>query len=132
MYIRNTLALLASLSLAILTTAAPAPLAVNATLDNELVLATTEVDRIALITDPTNFVFDFAHAEVKQEAGGRIVASNTKNFPALIGHGIAMAVGFIEPCGINLPHIHNRATEILFVVSGEFETGFFIENGGKV
>src|SRR6202034_4501740 len=40
-----------------------------------------------------------------------------------------MTVGFIDPCGINLPHTHPRATEILYVVSGTFESGFFQENG---
>jgi quercetin dioxygenase-like cupin family protein len=49
----------------------------------------------------------------------------------LIGHGVAMAVAFIEPCGINLPHTHPRATEIIYVVSGTFEVGFFQENGAR-
>ena len=53
------------------------------------------------------------------------------NFPALIGHGVAMAVAFINPCGINLPHTHPRATEIIYVVSGTFEVGFFQENGAR-
>jgi len=58
------------------------------------------------------------------------VAATASNFAALIGHDVAMTVGFIEPCGINLPHIHPRATEINFIVQGEFQAGFFSENGG--
>ncbi len=42
-----------------------------------------------------------------------------------------MTVGFISGCGINLPHTHPRATEINFIVSGEFETGLFQENGAR-
>jgi oxalate decarboxylase/phosphoglucose isomerase-like protein (cupin superfamily) len=42
-----------------------------------------------------------------------------------------MTVGFIGPCGMNLPHTHPRATEINFAVNGTFETGFFQENGAR-
>jgi oxalate decarboxylase/phosphoglucose isomerase-like protein (cupin superfamily) len=92
----------------------------------------TELDRLKLL-QPDDFVFDFLHSVsgVSKGAGGNTVAATSKNFPALIGHDIAMTVGFIEPCGINLPHIHPRATEINFIVSGEFQAGFFSENGGK-
>eukprot|EP00611_Tribonema_gayanum_P022697 TRINITY_DN460_c0_g1_i7.p4 TRINITY_DN460_c0_g1~~TRINITY_DN460_c0_g1_i7.p4 ORF type:complete len:146 (+),score=59.25 TRINITY_DN460_c0_g1_i7:752-1189(+) len=40
----------------------------------------------------------------------------------------------LEPCGINLPHVHPRATEILFVVDAAAEgvlTAFVEENGGR-
>jgi len=92
----------------------------------------TELDRINLL-GPDDFVFDFLHppSGVSRGEGGSTVAATAKNFPALIGHDVAMTVGFIEPCGINLPHIHPRATEINFIVSGEFQAGFFSENGGK-
>jgi oxalate decarboxylase/phosphoglucose isomerase-like protein (cupin superfamily) len=49
----------------------------------------------------------------------------------LIGHGVALTIGFIEPCRINLPHTHPRATEINYILSGTFETGFFQENGAR-
>jgi len=68
---------------------------------------------------------------VSKGQGGETVAATAANFAALIGHDIAMTVGFIEPCGINLPHIHPRATEINFIVEGEFQAGFFSENEGK-
>jgi len=92
----------------------------------------TELERLSLLSDD-DFVFDFIHpvSGVSNGAGGHTVAATSKNFPALIGHDIAMTVGFIEPCGFNLPHIHPRATEINFIVSGEFQAGFFSENGGK-
>jgi len=41
-----------------------------------------------------------------------------------------MTVGYLGPCGINLPHTHPRATEINFSIDGDFEVGFFQENGG--
>lgn len=39
-----------------------------------------------------------------------------------------MTVGYLGPCGINLPHTHPRATEINFSVDGDFQVGFFQEN----
>lgn len=38
-----------------------------------------------------------------------------------------MTVGYLGPCGINLPHTHPRATEINFSVDGDFQVGFFQE-----
>ena len=40
-----------------------------------------------------------------------------------------MTIGYLNPCGINLPHTHPRATEINFSVDGHFQIGFFQENG---
>ena len=31
-----------------------------------------------------------------------------------------------------MPHIHPRATELFFVVEGQFQTGFVEENGGRL
>ncbi|CAF4294923.1 unnamed protein product, partial [Adineta steineri] len=44
---------------------------------------------------------------------------------------IAMTIGYLGPCGINLPHAHPRATEINFSVDGDFQIGFFQENGAS-
>jgi hypothetical protein len=40
-----------------------------------------------------------------------------------------MTVGYLNPCGMNLPHTHPRATEINFSVDSDFEVGFYQENG---
>jgi len=72
--------------------------------------------------------FDFKTAPVGGD-GGRILVANEANFPFLVGEGIAGAVAFIEPCGMNSPHIHPRATEFLTVVEGQLEVGFVMENG---
>ena len=42
-----------------------------------------------------------------------------------------MTIGFLGPCGINLPHTHPRATEINYSVDGDFIVGFYQENGGE-
>jgi hypothetical protein len=41
-----------------------------------------------------------------------------------------MTLAFLEPCGINTPHIHPRATEFLVLVEGSnLQFGSFLENG---
>ncbi|UJR38253.1 hypothetical protein I4U23_030926 [Adineta vaga] len=81
--------------------------------------------------NPSDFVFDFNNATtgVSRGTGGRTVSANANNFPGVIGHGIAMTVGFLGPCGMNLPHTHPRATEINYSVDGHFQIGFYQENG---
>jgi len=99
---------------------------------SELESQGTEEERLNLL-QTSDFVFDFLNppSGVSKGEGGSTVAATASNFAALIDHGIAMTVGFIEPCGINLPHFHPRATEINFIVEGVFQAGFFSENEGK-
>ncbi|CAF3557958.1 unnamed protein product [Adineta steineri] len=91
------------------------------------------VNELSLLskTVPSDFIFDFDKAVtgVSLSNGGRTVAATVANFPGLINHGIAMTIGFLGPCGINLPHTHPRATEINFSVDGDFQVGFYQENG---
>lgn len=108
----------------------------NADLITKLMTAPTQSDRIKLLDQPGDFVFDFnpnntavvAGSESKGK-GGVSVAATSKTFPALIGNGASMTVGFLGPCGMNTPHVHNRATEINFVAEGRLVTNFVEENG---
>jgi hypothetical protein len=78
--------------------------------------APSQVDRVKALGD--NFIFDFRGTlGVSEGRGGKTVAATARTFPALIGNGIAMTVGYLGPCGINLPHTHPRATEFNFVAS---------------
>jgi oxalate decarboxylase/phosphoglucose isomerase-like protein (cupin superfamily) len=103
----------------------------------ELLSVNHDVKNLVPITDPEDvheqLTFDFKAAPVGGD-GGRILVANEKNFPFLVssksdGSGISGAVAFIEACGMNSPHTHPRATEILTVVEGELEVGFVMENG---
>lgn len=40
-----------------------------------------------------------------------------------------MAVGFLEGCGFNTPHIHPRATELQIVTQGVLQVEMALENG---
>lgn len=119
-----------------------------ASLAKEINADLTQVDRLQQLlsvdneskvplTDPeavhNALAFNFKTAPVGGD-GGRILVANEANFPFLVGEGIAGAVAFIEPCGMNSPHTHPRATEFLTVVEGQLEVGFVMENGlfGKI
>lgn len=53
-----------------------------------------------------------------------------ETFPLVTDLGIGMTLLFLEPCGINTPHIHPRATEFLLLVEGSgLRFGSFLENG---
>ncbi|KAL4903589.1 hypothetical protein BDW74DRAFT_179585 [Aspergillus multicolor] len=106
----------------------------NKELITSLLLAPTQADRAALLNQPGDHIFDFNEAgapggsEAKGK-GGFSVAAHSKIFPALIGNGAAMTLGFLGACGMNTPHVHNRATELNVVVKGRLVTNFILENG---
>ncbi|KIE00806.1 spherulin-1B precursor, partial [Metarhizium majus ARSEF 297] len=117
----------------------PPVVKVNTRADNvdliaKLMTAPTQADRLKLLDQPGDFVFDFnvddtvAGSEAKGK-GGATVSATSKTFPALVGNGAAMTVGFLGPCGMNTPHVHNRATELNFVAQGRLVTNFVEENG---
>lgn len=110
-------------------TLAPNP---NIELIRRLKTAPSQLERQAMLTD-SDFVFDFTSALTGVSAGngGKTVSATSSNFPALIGHDIAMTVGFLSACSMNLPHTHPRATEINFIAKGSFQAGFFMENGAR-
>lgn len=104
----------------------------DAELVAKLITAPTQVQRLALLND-TDFVFNFnAGVGVTKGAGGTVTTANAADFPAVIGNGMAMAVAVMEPCAMNTPHTHPRATEFLYVVNGTgLAVGFIEENGAR-
>ncbi|KAG5976139.1 hypothetical protein E4U55_007480 [Claviceps digitariae] len=106
----------------------------NQDLISKLLTAATQEDRINLLDQPGDFIFDFNPGAGPRSAetrgkGGVSVAATSKTFPALISNGAAMTIGFLGPCGMNTPHVHNRATELNFVAEGRLVTNFIEENG---
>jgi len=64
---------------------------------------------------------------------GSIVLADDTDFPATVGNGMAMLLGFLGPCGMIPPHTHPRATEILINIAGPpVVYGVFNENGGGI
>lgn len=112
----------------------PNPLAGNKELIQSLELAVSEKDRINLITDGKDFVYDFndpPKSAITTGKGGHTVKSDREVFPALIGTGVSMTLGFLGPCGFNTPHTHPRSSEINVVVKGSLVAEFTAENGAQ-
>ena len=110
----------------------PNALANNENIINSLELAATEKDRVNLITNDGDFVYDFNNAPssaITTGKGGHTVKADREVFPALIGTGVSMTLGFLGPCGFNTPHTHPRSSEINVVVKGSLVTEFTLENG---
>jgi hypothetical protein len=108
-------------------------------LTNQLELATTNIDRLTILKNQglsdSSFKYNFNLA-VNPTPGGDTgrggfgVAANRKNFPALIGLGIAASIDYMNPCGMNTPYTHPRATEFLTIASGgNVKTGYIMEEG---
>lgn len=76
-------------------------------------------------------VFSFNNAVPAPGAeGGATKAATIETFPILTDLGISTTLGFLEPCGINTPHVHPRATEFLTLVEGaNLKFGYVLENG---
>ncbi|KAJ7106528.1 RmlC-like cupin domain-containing protein [Mycena epipterygia] len=75
-------------------------------------------------------VFDFNNQSPPAGAkGGSILLATVDNFPILEELGISGAISFVEPCGLNIPHIHPRADEFFTVIDGTLDTAFVQENG---
>lgn len=100
---------------------APAPGAVSAgTLLRALQAAVTEEERLnILVPDPNemgSLTFQFVNNTVVPPNGGTVQLAAVTSFPALLGTNVAMALGFVNPCGLNVPHSHPRANEFLTMV----------------
>ncbi|KDP39967.1 hypothetical protein JCGZ_03498 [Jatropha curcas] len=53
-----------------------------------------------------------------------VTKASMKEFPALEGQGVSVAALIYPPSGINPPHVHPRAAELLIVIQGVLEIGF--------
>lgn len=104
------------------------------TLFQQLLLAPNAVERTKLLPDDEQFIFDFKNAPsagVVTGEGGSIVRADHATFPALVGSGGAVAIGFLGPCGFNTPHVHPRAAELNLVVKGRLVSQSVHENGAR-
>ena len=84
--------------------------------------------------DKEDFVFDLlGSVPASITSAGTIQSVDVVHLPSLAGQGLSYSLFTIEPCGINLPHVHPRATELLYVIGGkDLRTAFVEENGGRV
>ncbi|KAK5086578.1 hypothetical protein LTR05_003746 [Lithohypha guttulata] len=90
---------------------------------------------IASLGDPNDyFKFDLtpngSHSNAANGLGGQGYLAHVGNYPVLMGTGLSVAIGYLNPCGLDSIHVHNRATEMVTLVSGvSLKTGFVLEDG---
>ncbi|CAO2838770.1 unnamed protein product [Amaranthus hypochondriacus] len=60
--------------------------------------------------------------------GSKVTGANVQDIPGLNTLGVSMARVDFAPYGLNPPHIHPRATEMIFVIKGELYVGFITTN----
>ncbi|KAL0407549.1 UNVERIFIED_CONTAM: putative germin-like protein 2-2 [Sesamum latifolium] len=78
----------------------------------------------------TDFFFSGLHmpANTWNPVGSKVTPVNVVQIPGLNTLGISMARIDFAPWGVNPPHTHPRATEILTVIEGSLEVGFVTSN----
>lgn len=105
---------------------------------NQIKLAYTEIERLQLIksfgSTDDYFKFDLTPEGSQSNAanglGGQGYLAEVSGYPVLMGTGISVAIGYLNPCGLDSIHLHNRATEMVTLVSGvSLKTGFVLEDG---
>ncbi|KAG6491937.1 hypothetical protein ZIOFF_046878 [Zingiber officinale] len=80
--------------------------------------------------DIFNYGFDKPSNTINK-LGSNVRAVNMNTIPGLNTLDISMARIDFAPRGLNPPHTHPRATEILTVLEGEFYVGFVTSNIGQ-
>ncbi|KAK8493049.1 hypothetical protein V6N13_046187 [Hibiscus sabdariffa] len=79
----------------------------------------------ANVTQADFFFSGLANPRIVDNSMGSVVTkANVKKIPGLNTLGVSLARIDFEPGGLNPPHTHPRATEIVFVLEGELYTGF--------
>ncbi|XP_076917412.1 putative germin-like protein 2-1 [Bidens hawaiensis] len=77
-----------------------------------------------------DFLFRGFHlmGNTTNDVGSNVTAVNVAQLPGLNTLGISMARIDFAPWGLNAPHTHPRATEILTVIEGSLLVGFVTSN----
>ncbi|KAK1277338.1 Germin-like protein 5-1 [Acorus gramineus] len=74
----------------------------------------------------TDFFYDglASPGATNNTMGSLVKAANVEKIPGLNTLGVSLSRVDYAPGGLNPPHTHPRATEIVFVLEGEIEVGF--------
>ena len=105
---------------------------------NQVKLAYSAIERLTILksfgSTDDYFKFDFtpngSHSNAANGLGGQAYLADVTTFPVLMGTGLSVAIGYLNPCGLDSIHLHNRASEMVLLVSGvSLKTGFVLEDG---
>ncbi|XP_075477552.1 putative germin-like protein 2-1 [Primulina tabacum] len=85
------------------------------------------------IVQANDFFFAGLHlaGNTSNPVGSKVTPVTVAQIPGLNTLGISLARIDFAPWGINPPHTHPRATEILTVIEGSLEMGFVTSNPGN-
>jgi oxalate decarboxylase/phosphoglucose isomerase-like protein (cupin superfamily) len=102
---------------------------VNPSLNAALRTAATNFDRNALLSQETDWYFDFDSSPNYDSPNGAVINADVASFPALTGMGASIALLKLAPCGMLPPHLHPRATNLVTAISGNTTSYMISENG---
>lgn len=102
----------------------------NPDLNGRLLLASTNLDRHALLNTDEAWIHDF-NTQKPTDAfkPGSVKNANAATFPALTGIGMTLAQLNLGPCAMLPPHLHPRATNVVIAITGNTTTYMYNENG---
>ncbi|KAL8239301.1 hypothetical protein R6Q59_015868 [Mikania micrantha] len=97
---------------------------------NSQVLVNGVVCKDPKVVQANDFLFRGLHlmGNTSNNVGSNVTAVTVAQLPGLNTFGISMARIDFAPMGINPPHTHPRATEILTVIEGRILVGFVTSN----
>ncbi|KAK1319675.1 Germin-like protein 5-1 [Acorus calamus] len=77
-------------------------------------------------SNATDFFFDglAKPGNTTNKFGSAVTAANVEKIPGLNTLGVSLSRIDYAPGGLNPPHTHPRATEIIFVLEGKLDVGF--------
>ena len=104
---------------------------VDPSLVAKLRMANTNLDRMKLLPNNDDWLFDFTKQDKYTFTPGGVVNANAATFPATVGQGMTMAMLNLGPCSMLPPHLHPRATNYVVSVSGTTQTIMINENGAQ-
>ena len=104
---------------------------VDPSLVAKLRMANTNLDRMKLLPNNDDWLFDFTKQDKYTFTPGGVVNANAATFPATVGQGMTMAMLNLGPCSMLPPHLHPRATNYVVAVSGTTQTIMINENGAQ-
>ncbi|KAM7202956.1 RmlC-like cupin domain containing protein [Naviculisporaceae sp. PSN 640] len=108
-------------------------------LQHDLLLAPSIRDKEQVLFPPgpqfgsaNNVTFQFVNRPTGLPGqDGSVIVGSLDSIPGLIGTNVAAAIGFVGPCGLNVPHLHPRANEFLTAVQGTLIGAFLLEEAGQ-
>jgi oxalate decarboxylase/phosphoglucose isomerase-like protein (cupin superfamily) len=81
----------------------------------------------------SDFIYNLGGSSPNNGSGGGSVRSLTVDqMASLEGEGLTYFLFSLKPCGVVLPHVHPRSSELIFAINARNLTvGFIEENGGR-